>query len=450
MPLQVTEASPERISEVLPEIEIDEVVKVAPLDDDVILSTGPVLSMLRVFVTEAVWPALSVAVPVTIWFAPSVLTVCAAGQVTGAAPPVHAKLTLTLVLFHPAELGVGDALAVTAKGVPPQLVPCTMSVLELEAPISVVTTTGPVQSPVITGILIELLVHDDGANPVPFNVTDPAWEPKFCPTTENVHPIPTFEGDRLKIVGRKLNTKLLLFNPCQLTTTGPAPAEPFGAVTTIFMSLQFVIVPATPLKLTVPAVFCPKPVPEIVTCVFGGPKLGLIPLTAGANCTFKVAEGEEPIAVVTTTGSAPVGALAGTLMLMEVLVHETIWTAWPLRVTEPVLEPKFWPVTDTACPAGTFCGLMLLIVGMKLKVTLLLLQFTTTGPEPEEPSGAFTTTLVALQETIVPATPLKLTVPLLVPNPEPVTITWAKGGPEVGLIEVIAGVAHIKAMGIRR
>jgi hypothetical protein len=137
-------------------------------------------------------------------------------------------------------------------------------------------------------------------------------------------------------------------------------------------------------------------------------------------------------------------------MLMEVLFHETIWTAWPLRATEPVLEPKFWPVTDTFCPAGTFCGLMLLIVGVKLKVTLLLLQFTTTGPEPEEPSGAFTTMLVALQETIVPATPLKLTVPLLVPNPEPLTITWAKGGPEVGLIEVIAGVAHIKAMGIRR
>jgi hypothetical protein len=60
-------------------------------------------------------------------------------------------------------------------------------------------------------------------------------------------------------------------------------------------------------------------------------------------------------------------------------------------VTEPALEPKFCPTTDTVCPEGTFCGLMLLIVGVKLKVNELLFQFTSTTPDPADPFGASTT-----------------------------------------------------------
>jgi hypothetical protein len=114
-------------------------------------------------------------------------------------------------------------------------------------------------------MLMEFVLHEEGVSAEPFSVTDPRDEPKFCPTTENVQPTPTVEGDRLKIVGRKLKTKLLLLTPCQLTTTGPDPAEPLGAVTTIRVSLQLTIVPATPLKLTVPAVLAPNPVPDTVT-----------------------------------------------------------------------------------------------------------------------------------------------------------------------------------------
>jgi hypothetical protein len=180
-------------------------------------------------------------------------------------PPLQVKLTVTPVLFHPAVFGFGDALAVTVRGALPQVVPCTVSELALDAPIAVVTTMGPVQSEDTTGMLMEFVLHEEGVSAEPFSVTDPRDEPKFCPTTENVQPTPTVEGDRLKIVGRKLKTKLLLLTPCQLTTTGPDPAEPLGAVTTIRVSLQLTIVPATPLKLTVPAVLAPNPVPDTVT-----------------------------------------------------------------------------------------------------------------------------------------------------------------------------------------
>ena len=56
------------------------------------------------------------AVPVIIWFAPSVLTVCGPGQETGGAPPVHTKLTVTGELFHPAAFGAGATDATTCSG----------------------------------------------------------------------------------------------------------------------------------------------------------------------------------------------------------------------------------------------------------------------------------------------------------------------------------------------
>src|ERR1041385_7288786 len=61
-------------------------------------------------------PTASVAVPVIIWFAPSVLTVCGPGQETGGAPPVQTKLTVTGVLFHPAAFGAGATDATTWSG----------------------------------------------------------------------------------------------------------------------------------------------------------------------------------------------------------------------------------------------------------------------------------------------------------------------------------------------
>lgn len=55
----------------------------------VAVMVGAVLSMLTVVETLAVLPFASVAVAETIWFAPSVLTVCAAGHFTGVTPPEH-------------------------------------------------------------------------------------------------------------------------------------------------------------------------------------------------------------------------------------------------------------------------------------------------------------------------------------------------------------------------
>ena len=235
--------------------------------------------------------------------------------------------------------------------------------------------------------------------------------------------------------------KLLLLTPCQLTTTGPDPPDPLGAFTTICVSLQLVIVPATPLKLTFPAVFCPKPVPVTVTCALGAPKVGLMPLTAGANCTLNVDAGEDPTEFVTITGSVPVGALAGTVNSMELAPQETRATACPLSVTDPADNPKFWPAIETVSPAATFCGLIVFIVGVKLKVTPLLCRFTTTGPDPAEPLGAVATTCVSLQLIMLPATPLKVTVPVVDPNPDPETVTRVPGGPETGESMVITGTA---------
>jgi hypothetical protein len=70
--------------------------------------------MVALALTE--FPTASVAVPVIIWFAPSVLTVCGPGQETGGAPPVQTKLTVTGVLFHPAAFGAGATDATTWSG----------------------------------------------------------------------------------------------------------------------------------------------------------------------------------------------------------------------------------------------------------------------------------------------------------------------------------------------
>jgi hypothetical protein len=198
------------------------------------------------------------------------------------------------------------------------------------------------------------------------------------------------------------------------------------------------------LKVTNPAVV-PKPVPLIVTCVPGCPWVGLILVIVGEKLTFSVTAGEDPIELVTTTGSAPVATL-GTVKLMAVFFQERIVADFPDTVTVPVLVPKFKPTAVSVCPIATFCGLMFVIVGVKLKVTPLLWPLTTTGPEPATPFGAFTTIWVpvVLQETICADAPLNTTVPGADPNPEPVIVTCVPGWPDVGLMDVITGAAHAK------
>ena len=61
-------------------------------------------------------PTASVAVPLMIWFAPSVVIVCDGGQKLSGAPPVQTNVTVTGVLFHPAAFGAGATEATICSG----------------------------------------------------------------------------------------------------------------------------------------------------------------------------------------------------------------------------------------------------------------------------------------------------------------------------------------------
>lgn len=79
-----------------------------------------VLSRLIVTLVVAVFPAVSVAVPETTWFAPSVLTITGDGQVCiGLLPAVQVNVTVTFELFQPLAFGPGEATAVIVGGVVP-------------------------------------------------------------------------------------------------------------------------------------------------------------------------------------------------------------------------------------------------------------------------------------------------------------------------------------------
>src|SRR5213078_4370632 len=68
-------------------------------------------------VTDALLPALSTAVPVTCWLAPSAVSVTGSGQLwTPDSASLQVKVTVTAVLFHPARLGAGLAVAVIVGG----------------------------------------------------------------------------------------------------------------------------------------------------------------------------------------------------------------------------------------------------------------------------------------------------------------------------------------------
>lgn len=78
---------------------------------------GGVLSMLTFTLVVAVTPALSVAVPCTTWFAPSVATVTGDGQLfTPTFVSEHVNVTVTLEMFQPLALGAGLSVAVTVGG----------------------------------------------------------------------------------------------------------------------------------------------------------------------------------------------------------------------------------------------------------------------------------------------------------------------------------------------
>ena len=68
------------------------VLTICPSLCDVIVNAGGVLSRLTLTVAVALLPALSVAVPVTVWFAPSVLTTIGRAEESAGAPSASAAL----------------------------------------------------------------------------------------------------------------------------------------------------------------------------------------------------------------------------------------------------------------------------------------------------------------------------------------------------------------------
>jgi hypothetical protein len=74
---------------------------------------GSVSSTFKLTLVDAVFPAASVAVPETTWFAPLEETRIGCGHCAiPEGKSEQLKLTVTFVLFHPAESGVGETLAV--------------------------------------------------------------------------------------------------------------------------------------------------------------------------------------------------------------------------------------------------------------------------------------------------------------------------------------------------
>src|SRR5262245_23405612 len=82
----------------------------------VIVRFGDVLSILRVIVAVAEFPALSVAVPPITSPAPSAATTMGVGQVAIPEASAHSNVTVTSVEFHPFALGGGAPVAVMVGG----------------------------------------------------------------------------------------------------------------------------------------------------------------------------------------------------------------------------------------------------------------------------------------------------------------------------------------------
>jgi len=203
---------------------------------DVTATTGPVLSIFNVTDALAVAPFASVAVAEMVWFAPSVLTVCAAGHWTGGAPPVHEYVTVTLLLFHPFAFAAGDGDAVIASGA------TTVNVAELLEPApGTVTTTdaAPKGTPAGTGAVILVSLHVAGVAAMPAKVTLllPRVAPKLVPLIVTTVPIGPAVGARLVITGVTVNCTLLLAWPPTVTTTGPEVA-PDGTTAVMLVLLH--------------------------------------------------------------------------------------------------------------------------------------------------------------------------------------------------------------------
>jgi hypothetical protein len=210
---------------------------------------------------------------------------------------------------------------------------------------------------------------------------------------------------------------------------------------------QLVAVAAVPLNLTVlvPCV-APKFAPTIVTVAPTKPEAGfkLVMLGPG-EVTVKLTPLLATPPTVTTT--LPVVAPAGTLVTMLVALQLVGVAAIPLNFTVlvPCVAPKSAPAIVTVAPSAPDVGFKLVMLGagvvtVKLTPGLATPPTVTTTIPVVAPVGTVTTMLVALQLVDVAATPLNVTVPLVVPKFAPATVTDVPIAPDVGLRLVMPGV----------
>jgi hypothetical protein len=198
----------------------------------------------------------------------------------------------------------------------------------------------------------------------------------------------------------------------------------------MLVAVQFVVVAAVPLNVTVPE--DPKFRPVIVTAVPTAPEVGDKLVMLGAGDTVKLTPLLATPPTVTTT--FPVVAPDGTDVAMLVAVQLVVVAAVPLNVTVPE-DPKFRPVIVTAVPTAPEVGdkLVMLGAGDMVKLTPLLATpptVTTTFPVVA-PDGTDVAMLVAVQFVVVAVVPLNVTVPED-PKFRPVIVTAVPTAPEVG------------------
>jgi hypothetical protein len=142
---------------------------------------------------------------------------------------------------------------------------------------------------------------------------------------------------------------------------------------------------------------------------------------------------------VTTTG--PDVIPAGTIAVMEVLLHEVVSADMPLKVTmfSPCDTPNPVPAIVTGVPVGPAVGISDDACGMTVKLMPLLgpaADVTITGPEVAF-VGTGTTMLESVQLLGDAGTPLNVIVPGLAPNAWPDMVTAVPTAPEVGDSEVM-------------
>lgn len=177
------------------------------------------------------------------------------------------------------------------------------------------------------------------------------------------------------------------------------------------------------------------------------PEVGLRLVILGVAKTVKATPLLATALAVTTT--FPVVAPVGTGTAMVVALQFVGIAAVPLKVTVPVVEPKFDPVMITGVPTGPEIGLKLVMdgVGTTVNVTGLLTAVpTVTRTLPVLALvGTVTVMLLALQLVGVAGVPLKLTVlvPCVAPKLVPVIVTTDPAGPEAGLILVIVRLVPV-------